>query len=197
VARRRQSRDWQERAFEDAEFQRKDRAGGIPSDLPNPLKVTADLPRRPSWRWTAIGLVVLVFAALIHNGLSNHPPKLATSCTTPAMVLSTSSTHKGSLVRWSTTGPANAHFVIFIGTAALVPGAKPGQLHPVPDPGGNPGTTEGAALNAVLSAKCTAHGEFSVGVPPGDYNVRMFTLTGSGATVAGTVVATKTLTVKS
>jgi hypothetical protein len=197
VAKRRQSRDWQERAFEDAEFQRKDRAGGVPPDLPNPLKETADLPRRPSWRWTAIGLVVLVVVALIHNGLSNHPPKLATNCATPAMVLSTSSTHKGSLVRWSTTGPANSHFVIFIGTAALVRGAKPGQLHPVPDLGKKAAQTEGAALNALLSSKCTAHGEFSVGVPPGQYNVRMFQLTGSGATVAGTVVATKPLTVKS
>lgn len=197
MARRRGSRDWQERAFEDAEFQRKDRAGGVPPDLPNPLKTTADLPRRPTWQWTALGLVVLVIVALIHNRVSNQPPKLATSCTTPAMALSTSSSHKGSLVRWSTTGPANTRFVIFIGTAQLVAGAKPGQLHPVPDPGGSPGTTEGAALNAVISTKCTAHGEFSVGVPPGQYNVRMFKVTGTGASVAATVVATKPLTVKS
>lgn len=197
MARRRGSRDWQERAFEDAELQRKDRAGGVPPDLPNPLKTTADLPRRPTWQWTAIGLVVLVLVALIHNRVSNQPPKLVTNCTTPAMALSTTSTHKGSLVRWSTTGPANTRFVIFIGTAQLVPGAKAGQLHPVPDFGKKAADTEGAALNATISTKCTAHGEFSVGVPPGQYNVRMFTVTGAGASVAGTVVATKPLTVKS
>jgi hypothetical protein len=197
VARRRQSRDWQERAFEDAEYQRKDRAGGVPPDLPNPLKVTADLPRRPSWRWTAIGLVVLITAALIRNGIDARPPKLVTSCRTPGMALSTSSTHKGSIVRWSTTGPAGTRFVIFIGTARLVAGAKPGELHPVPDPGRSAATTEGAALSAVLGAKCRAHGEFSVGVPPGQYNVRMFRITGSGASVAGDPVATDPLTVKS
>jgi hypothetical protein len=197
MARRRQTRDWQERAFDDTEYKRRDRAGGVPPDLPNPLKATADLPRRPSWRWTAIGLTVLVIAALIHNGLDSRAPTLATSCTTPAMALSTTSTHKGSIVRWSTTGPANLHFVIFIGTARLVPGAQPGQLHPVPDPGGTAATTQGVALGTTLSAKCTAHGAFSVGVPAGRYSVRMFGLTGRGARVAATVVATKPLSVSS
>jgi hypothetical protein len=194
---RRRGRDWQERAFEETEFQRRDRASGVPPDLPNPLKTTADLPRRPTWRWTALGLAVLVAAALIHNGLSSRAPSLTTSCTTPAIALSTSNTHKGAVIRWSATGPPSMHFVIFIGTARLKPGAKPGQLSPVPDPGGTAATTQGAVLPTALSTKCTAHGAFSVGVPPGTYNVRMFRLSGSGATVAGTAVATRPLTIAS
>jgi hypothetical protein len=102
-------------------------------------------------------------------------------------------------VRWSATGPANTHFVITMGIARLerVRGQQPGQLHGVPEPGHTPATTEQAVHATALSAKCTAHGAFLVGVAPGTYTVRMFRLAGTGSAVTGTSVAAKTVTVTS
>ncbi len=187
-------RDWQERAFEETEYKRREQAAGA-ADMPKPLRTSVDLPRRSTWRWTLGGVAAIVVAILIRNGLDSRAPTLVTSCKTPALALSSSTTHQGSVVRWSATGPANAHFLIAIGVGSLVPGSKPGQLHPVPDTGGRPGTTELAVPASKLSAKCTAHGSFTVDIPSGQYNVRMFQINGSGASVTGTSVASRPLKV--
>jgi hypothetical protein len=199
MARRRRSRDWQERAFDERENQRRDSTAGVQSDVPDPMRISTDVPRRSSLRWTAAGLGVLVVAVIIRNGVSgSKAPTLTPSCTTPAMALSATSTHQGANVHWSVTGPAGSHLVITIGVGRLVAGAKAGQLHPVPDAGGSAGKTQIAVTPGVLPSSCAAHGEFSVGVPAGHYNVRLFTLTGSGtAGVTGAVAETKPLTVKS
>jgi len=197
MARQRRSRDWQERAFEENEIQRKERAAEKQGGLPNPLKSATDLPRRSTWKWTAGGVAAIVVAIIIRNGLDSRAPSLTTSCTTPAFALSSSNPHRGSIVRWSATGPANSHFLIAIGVARLEPDATVGQLHAVPDPGHTAVTTEEAVLATTLSAKCTGNGAFTVSVPAGRYNVRMFSLEGAGASVSGTVVATKQLVVSS
>jgi hypothetical protein len=196
MAKQKNRRDWQERAFEESEFKRRERSAGA-SDMPKPLMTSVDLPRRSTWRWTLGGVAAIVVAILIRNGLDSRAPALVTNCKIPAMALSSSSTHRGSTVRWSATGPAGTHFLIAIGVGKLVPGSKPGQLHPVPDPGGSPGTTELAVPASKLTTKCTAHGSFTVDIPSGQYNVRIFTITGSGAGVTGTAVATKPLKVSS
>src|SRR5271154_3101737 len=97
--RNRNTRDWQERAFEASDMQRREREAGA-SDLPQSLTGSVDLPRRSPWRWTAAGVGIIVVAILIRNGLDSRAPSLTTSCTTPAMALSSSSTHRGSVVRW-------------------------------------------------------------------------------------------------
>jgi hypothetical protein len=196
MARERRGRDWQERAFEERENLRKDKKVGVASDVPDPMRISTDLPRRSSLRWTAAGLGVLIVAVLIHNNHTNHAPALATSCTTPAMALSTTSAHQGSNVRWSATGPAGTPLLITIGVASLKAGAKPGQISPVPEPGGRLATTEIAVRPGPLPSSCASHGEFSVGVPKGRYTVRLFRLTNAGtAAVTATSVAAKSLTV--
>jgi hypothetical protein len=196
MARRKRERDWQERAFEERENRRADKSVGIQSDLPDPFRISTDMPKRSSLRWTAIGLAIIVVAVVVHNEFHSSGPTLTKSCTKPAMALGTTSTHKNSLVHWSVTGPPSSHLVITIGVAALTPGAKPGQLHPVPEAGGTPGTTQLAVQPGVLGSSCLAHGEFQVGVPAGHYTVRLFTLANSGtAQVSGTSVAAKPLTV--
>jgi hypothetical protein len=197
MARRPRRRDWQERAYEEGELQRRDRSVGVPGDLPNPYKLSADLPRRSVWRWTAGGLGVLVVAALIRGGLDSRAPSLTTSCATPAFALSSSDPHTESVVRWAATGPSATRFIITIGIARLVPGTKPGQVHAVPEPGGSAATTEVAVLATSFPSSCKANGAFRVGVPAGRYPVRMFTLTGTASDVTATDVATKELTVSS
>jgi hypothetical protein len=197
MARQRRSRDWQERAFEESEIQRKERAAEKQGGPPNPVKSAADPPRRSTWKWTVGGVAAIIVAIIVRSGLDSRAPSLTTSCTTPAFALSSSNTHRGSIVRWSATGPAGSHFLIAIGVARLEPDATVGQLHAVPDPGHSAGTTEEAVPATALSAKCTGNGAFSVSVPAGRYNVRMFSLQSEGTTGSGTVAATKQLVVSS
>lgn len=196
MTRRKNRRDWQERAFEEADMQRRERSAGA-SDLPRALTSSVDLPRRSPWRWTAAGVGIIVVAILIRNGINSDAPALVTNCKTPAIALSSSSTHRGSVIRWSATGPANAHFLIAIGVGSLVPGTNPGQLHPVPDTGGTAATTQLAVPTSKLSTTCKANGAFTVDIPSGQYNVRLFRIKGSGIAVTGTPVATQPLKVSS
>lgn len=198
MARRRtRGRDWQERAFEENELQRKDRTVGVPSDLPNPYKLSADLPKRSTWRWMAAGLGIVIIAALIRSGLDSRAPSLTTSCTTPAFALSTTAPHTDSVVRWAVTGPSTTRFLITIGVARLVPGTAAGQVHAVPEPGRAASSTEVAVLATTLSKSCKTNGAFRIGVPAGQYPVRMFTLRATASGVKATDVATKEMTVSS
>jgi hypothetical protein len=191
-------RDWQERAFDAGELSRKDRDSAKVADLPDPYKESADLPKRSSWRWTAWGIAAIIIAIAIRSALnSSGAPALTTSCTTPAFALSTTHTHQGATIHWAATGPAKTKFLMTIGVGALKPGAQPGQLSPVPDPGVNIHDTELVVLAHQLPSGCKTTGLFSVDVPAGTYNVRMFTLGGTGAAVAGTIVATKQMQVTS
>jgi hypothetical protein len=195
MARQPRRRDWQQRAFDERENQRKDKKVGVASDVPDPMRISTDLPRRSSLRWTAVGLGVLIVVVVIHNSFANHAPALVKSCTTPAMSLSTTSTHEGSNVRWAATGPPRTALVITIGVSALTAGAAPGQLR-VTSESGNQARTELAVQPGALGASCAAHGVFSVAVPKGTYTVRLFKLTNAGtASVTGTSVESKPLKV--
>jgi hypothetical protein len=196
MARKRNSRDWQERAFEETENKRRVQDAGA-TDLPQPLRTSVDLPRRSTWRWTLGGVAAIIVAVLIRHGLDARAPALTTNCTTPAIALSTTHTDQGVNVRWSATGPANARFLIAIGVATLKPGTDPGQLSPVPDPGNDLSHTQLAVPASSLNATCIAHGAFTVDIPKGMYNVRMFTINGTGRATTGTPVATKPLKVSS
>jgi hypothetical protein len=198
MARQPRGRDWQERAYDEAELKRRDSKSGVPSDAPDPLRTpSTDVKRRSSWRLTAIAIIIVLGAIIVRVDLNNRAPSLTTSCTTPALALSSTSPHVGSTVRWSATGPANANFVITLGITALTRGSIPGHLRGVPEPGHTGPTTEEAVPTTALSKQCKASGSFSVTVPAGHYTVRMFRLQGSGAHVSGTSVASKVLAVSS
>jgi len=193
---KRNRRDWQERAFEETEFQRRERAAGA-TEMPKPLATSVDLPKRSTWKWTLGGVAAIVVAVLIRNGLDARAPTLVTNCKTPAIALSSASIHRGATIRWSGTGPANMHFVITVGVGSLTASPTPGQLHPVPDAGGTANSTEIAVFPTKLSSGCKANGSFTVDIPSGNYNVRMFRLDGTGAAVTGTPVASRPLKVSS
>ncbi|MBV9486121.1 MAG: hypothetical protein JO246_08715 [Frankiaceae bacterium] len=196
MARPPRGRDWQERAFEETELKRRDTKAGVPSDVPDPMRATSDFTRRSSWRWTLIGLAVIIVAGIVRAELNNRPPSLTTDCQTPAFALSSLSPKQGGVVRWSATGPASMHFVITLGIDRLGPGTTPGVLRGVPEAGHTSATTEQAVLAHALSSDCKAHGAFTVDVPSGTYTVKLFRLGGTGATATGTEVATKVMTVK-
>jgi hypothetical protein len=196
MARQRRSRDWQERAFDEAELKRRDAKVGVPSDVPDPMRATSDFTRRSSWRWTLIGVAVIIVAGIIRAELNNRPPSLTTNCRTPAFAVSSLSPKQGGIVRWSATGPPSMHFVITLGIDRLQPGASPGVLHGVPETGHTAATTEQAVLAHALSSDCKAHGAFTVGVPAGSYTVKLFRLEGTGASSTGTEVASKAMTVE-
>lgn len=196
MARRRTGRDWQERAFEAAQLNRKDRENSAIPDLPNAFKDNVDLPKRSRWRWTAWGLAALIIAFAVRSVADSHGPPLATSCTTPAFALSTSSSDQGTVVRWTATGPKSSRFVLTIGVASFAAGAKPGQLVPVPDPGVTRDNTEPAATEHTMPSSCKANGAFTVEVAPATYTVRMFRIAGSGSDITATAVASKPLTVR-
>jgi hypothetical protein len=195
MARQSRSRDWQERAFEESELQRRGQVGG--DDVPPDLKTSTDRRRRSSWRATAIAVLIVVVAIIVRMRLNDRAPSLTTSCATPAFALSSTSPQQGSTVRWAATGPANAHFVITIGIARLTAGKQPGQLHAVPEEGRPATMTQQAVHATTLPSGCKANGAFLIGVPAGTYTVRMFRLVETGSTVKGTAVASKAITVGS
>jgi hypothetical protein len=197
MARQPRSRDWQERAFDQSELQRQGQSSGDPEALPEDLRVKTDRPRRSSWRATLIAVVIVVVALIVRTGLNSRAPSLTTSCSTPAFSLSSTSPNRGDTVRWAATGPADANFLITLGVARLEHVTQPGHLHAVPEPGHNAATTQQAVRTTTLPSNCKANGSFAVGVPSGTYTVTMFRLTGTGSTLAGTAVASKTMKVSS
>jgi hypothetical protein len=197
MARQPRGRDWQERAFEESELQRQGQSSGDPNALPEDLRVKTDRPRRSSWRATLIAVAIVVVALIVRVGLNSRAPSLTTSCTTPAFSLSSTSPVRGDTVRWAATGPAKTHFLITLGITRLEHVPQLGHLHAVPEPGHNAATTQQVVPTTTLPSDCKANGAFSVAVPSGTYTVTMFRLTGTGATLVGTAVATKTMKVSS
>lgn len=197
MARRTGSRDWQERAFEASQLERETRDNAEFADVPNPLRDNVDLPRKSSWRWSLAAAAILVVAFIIHASTSHHTPSLTTSCTVPAFALSGTSVTSSGTLDWVATGPPGTRYVIAIGVNHMTPGASPGQLHPVPDPGVTRQNYELPVPPRSMPSGCRDHGIIGIGIGAGVYNVRMFTLSGTGANVSATLAATKRLTVKS
>src|SRR5580704_3704918 len=105
MARQPRRRDWQERAFDVGQFNRRDRSTRALPQLPPSLKSSPDVRRRSSWRFTGIGLAVLIVAIIVKGGFDANPPALTTNCHTPGMALSTTHVRRGGEVRWAATGP--------------------------------------------------------------------------------------------
>jgi hypothetical protein len=157
--------------------------------------------RRERRRFTlpivAVALVVMAGTLVLGHRSNPKPPPLATSCTTPALALSTASVHHDHSVAWSATGPAGMDFVIDVGVQSLAPTSAANTVHAVPDPGLTTKDLEQASKYTTMSPSCTAHSTFAVQVDAGrTYNVRLFRLTHSGTTISAVAVATRTLTVR-
>jgi hypothetical protein len=167
---------------------------GAPSDAHDPL-MTLRRARRTSWRWTFIGLAVLVIAVIVRARSSNPPPPLATSCVTPAFALSSTTPDSGSDIEWAATGPAATRFAIGVGIASMRVDPSSGQLHAVPEPGHADSAVEQAVAPTVMPPGCTTNGRFRVSVPAGHYTARLFRISGTGSAVTVTAVATKQLAV--
>jgi hypothetical protein len=150
--------------------------------------------RARRFRAAPLVLAVVVVVIILHAAQGSTPPPLATSCTTPAIALSTASTKEHHPVRWSATGPSSMRFVLTLGVARLDPGA-PGRFTPVPDPGLTLKQTQQASLEQTMPKGCKASSTFGVVVPPGSYTVRMFRLTGPRTARVATEVASAHLTV--
>jgi hypothetical protein len=140
-----------------------------------------------------VALLVLA-VILVRAFFSSPPPKLTTSCTQPAIALSTSSQKQHHTVRWSVTGPGGSVFELTLGVSR-VDVAAGGRLVFVPEAGGSQKTEQRAGHQQTMPKSCKTSGAFGVLVPPGRYTVRMFQLSGPVTAPTVTEVASAPLTV--
>jgi len=108
---------------------------------------------------------------------STPPPALPTSCTTPALVLSTATQKEHDTVRWSATGPAGITFELTIGVQQINIGPG-GKFEFVPEAGPGQTREQRASGQLTMPKGCKTSGAFGVQVPPGNYTVRAFQLSG-------------------
>lgn len=139
--------------------------------------------------------MLLVLAVIMLREFSNTPPPaLKTSCTQPALALSTATQKQHDTVRWSATGPPGITFELTIGVHQIDLGPG-GEFIFVPDSG--PGQTREQRASAQLSMpkSCKRSGAFGVQVPPGKYTVRAFQLSGPVTAPMVSEIASAALTV--
>jgi hypothetical protein len=140
-------------------------------------------------------VALLVLAIILLRAFSaSPPPDLKTSCTQPAIALSTTTQQQHHTVRWSVTGPGRMIFELTLGVSRVDVGAG-GRLIFVPEAGGTQKTEQRAGHQQTMPAGCKASGAFGVLVPPGSYTVRMFQLSGPVTAPAVTEVASASLKV--
>jgi hypothetical protein len=108
---------------------------------------------------------------------SSPPPALTTSCTQPALALSTTTQKEHDPVRWSATGPAGITFELTIGVHRINVGPG-GKFIFVPDSGPGQTREQRASGQLKMPANCKTSGSFGIQVPPGKYTVRAFQLSG-------------------
>jgi hypothetical protein len=154
------------------------------------------IPSRGTMRWTILLVFAIVAVAIFKGGRGTPPPPLVTSCTTPALALSTGSVARGDSVRWAGTGPPHQQVVLAIGVRGFTVGATPKQLTAIPDPGLSDHQVQQASVLVPFSIGCRASGSFRALVPPGSYQVRLFRIDGVGSSLSTTAVATRPLTVR-
>lgn len=150
------------------------------SNEPNGSRGRPPIPR-PSRKlvliFAAVTLVVLVTPFLLRVP---PPPALATSCTTPALALSSPTVKARATVRYSVTGPSAATYAVAVDATRL----------DQPPPGGKFPVAVGGRLLAVAPhlRDCKGADRFVATLPPGEHRVGLFR--------DGTLVATQPLTVR-
>jgi hypothetical protein len=153
------------------------------------------IPSRGRMRWTVVLVFAIIAVAILKSGHATPPPSLATNCSTPGLALSAGSVPKGGSVAWSATGPPHQQVVLAVGVKGFTIGSSEKLLTAIPDPGLRSNEVQQASVLVPFDAGCRAHGSFRALVPRGSYNVRLFRINGSGASLSTTAVATKRLTV--
>jgi hypothetical protein len=140
-------------------------------------------------------IALIVLAIILFRAFSaSPPPALKTSCTQPAIALSTSSQKQHHTVRWSVTGPARSTFELTLGVSRVDVGPG-GKLVFVPDPGRDQKAEQRAGRQQTMPKGCKTSGAFGILVPPGSYTVRMFQLSGPVTAPTVSEVASEPLTV--
>lgn len=123
-------------------------------------------------------IAVLVLGVILFKAFSSTPPPaLTTSCTKPALALSTASQKQHDSVRWSATGPAHTVFELTIGVRRIDIGPG-GKFVFVPDAGPGQTREQRASGQVTMPGSCKTSGTFGVQVPPGSYTVRVWQLSG-------------------
>jgi len=140
-------------------------------------------------------VALLILGIILFRAFSaSPPPALKTSCTTPAMALSTTTQRQHHTVRWSVTGPGSMVFELTLGVSRVDVGPG-GKFVFVPEAGGGQKSEQRAGHQQTMPKSCKASGAFGVLVPPGKYTVRMFQLSGPVTSPTVTEVASAALTV--
>lgn len=141
--------------------------------------------------WVAVLVVGLI---LFRAFSSTPPPALTTSCTKPALALSTATQKQHDSVRWSATGPAHTVFELTIGVQQIDIGPG-GKFIFVPDVGPGQTREQRASGQVTMPSSCKTSGTFGAQVPPGHYTVRMFQLSGPVTDPRVSEIASAPLTV--
>lgn len=157
------------------------------ADAPDWWRRAGNLRRIP------IIAVVLITVIIVVASQGGAPPKLHTSCTTPAFALSTYRTPNHHAVQWSVTGPAGMHYRMTVGVSGFV--STNGTLVATPDRGLTQKQTQAASPEMTMGNDCLDTGAFGVVVPTGTYRVRLFRLTGTRQVPMAAEVAARTLVV--
>jgi hypothetical protein len=122
----------------------------------------------------SIGLLVGVFVIfMVGNGVrlggANHTPKLKTSCTTPALAISTASVVRGQPLYYAVTGP-DRDVVVAIDAARLSPDLTATAL---------PGKSQAQVVRPPARIRgCKGKGILGVQAPPGAHTVSVFPAAG-------------------
>ena len=125
---------------------------------------------------------------------NSPPPKLATSCSTPAMVLSPVTQKAHDTVRWTATGPPGITFELTVGVHQIDVGPG-GKFVFVPDSGPGQSREQRASGQLKMPGNCKTSGSFGVQVPPGKYTARIYQLSGPVTAPTVTEIASAALTV--
>jgi hypothetical protein len=116
-------------------------------------------------------LAILLIGSGVRYGGVNRTPKLAISCTSPALAISTGSVIRGHPLYYAITGP-DRDVVVAIDAQALAP-----DLSATPLTGGQQAQVIRPATH--LSG-CKGKGVLGVQVPPGHHTVSVFPASGGG-----------------
>jgi hypothetical protein len=151
-----------------------------PTSLQGDPEATDDRQPLPKLRFGnlrvgSMGLLVGVLAILligsgVRYGGVNRTPKLATSCTTPGLAISTSSVVRGNPLYYAITGP-NRDVVVAIDGASLSSDLTATPLD------GRPSQVIRPAKHL---SRCKAKGVLGVQVAPGRHTVSVFPASGGG-----------------
>jgi len=125
-------------------------------------------PRRTSTkRLMAYFVVGVIVVAVLRDGAGRGAPAVTGSCMSPAFALDKSEVRSYGVLKWSATGPADAHLVIGVDTLRV------------------PTTfTEGKLAGPVALRDCKATGRFGMRAPEGDHVLTIFLVAADGSSRA-------------